>query len=290
MKKFTKNFMVTVAGISLMLGMATNVMADQHQKTYKCGKNATYEYNKENKKLTISGTGKIKYSGEWDDLKIEKVVIKDGITEIGRGTFSYIKVKSVKLPESLKVINDYAFENTRLKKIDIPKNVKGIGRYAFSRSLLKDVVIPKGVKRIEYGVFYNCKKLETVEWGAKTVPINAFSNCKSLKKFKATGKLTKIGRYAFSESGLKSIKLSDSIREIGEGTFSDCYNLEAVRLPKKIKSIPMNASIIEVWNPMKFPTATMKENNTRNVAHLSSLPIVKSSVVAYSSCFTSSMA
>ena len=92
--------------------------------------------------LTISGTGKIE-SWNWQDEKdwhntvytelIRKVVIDDGITQIGDYAFyNCTNLQNIEIPDSVTDINGSAFSGcSSLKKIDIPANVSYIGDLAF---------------------------------------------------------------------------------------------------------------------------------------------------------------
>ena len=109
------------------------------------GKNITWNYDKETKTLTFSGTGPIsdfEMDGHcpepgWYDWweKAEHVVIEEGITVIGKAAFrDFLNVESVELPETLTEIKDDAFNyNLELKEIKLPQKIKTIGEYSFRR-------------------------------------------------------------------------------------------------------------------------------------------------------------
>ena len=65
--------------------------------------------------------------------EVTNLVIPEGITKIGDGTFSgCMGLTSVTLPSTLTSIGEYAFEDCRsLTSIEIPSGVTSIGRYAF---------------------------------------------------------------------------------------------------------------------------------------------------------------
>ena len=86
------------------------------------GANATWTLD-ENGVLTISGTGAIKgFSFSSSSLSIKEVVVKEGITEIGRRTFQNCEqIQTVTLPESLTTLEEGTFLGcSGLKKITIP--------------------------------------------------------------------------------------------------------------------------------------------------------------------------
>ena len=77
---------------------------------------------------------------------------------------------------------------------------------------------------------------ETVE----TIGLRAFQNCYDLKNitFAAKGKLSEIGSYAFCNcTGLKTVKLPNSVTTIYDRAFLNCTNLKSVTLSNKLAKI-----------------------------------------------------
>ena len=64
----------------------------------------------------------------------------------------------------------------------------------------------------------------TLSHGLTEIGERAFYNCRNLETVVIPETVTKIDRYAFTHSGLKSITLSHGV-EIGEGAFHNCHNL-----------------------------------------------------------------
>ena len=135
---------ITVFCIVLNMGILTfKVYADGG----KCGDNLTWEYNKQSRRLTISGTGDMYdwedvwysdweygWSRPWDSYKnISVVVIEDGVTGIGENSFVELKrLMSVTLPNTLTEIRNQAFSLTSLYSVNIPDSVTKIGDRAFT--------------------------------------------------------------------------------------------------------------------------------------------------------------
>ena len=154
-------------------------------------------------------------------------------------SLSYPEIASslveARLPETLTDIPGGAFfECTALKSVTISQTTASIGRSAFQ----------------------GCKALESVTPflpnTVTSVGISAFRGTSNLKlplSLKAPG-LTNIGVDGetdwmlgqFYESGITSVDLSGSgLTNIGQRTFSDCKQLQTVKLPEALKTIGVAA-------------------------------------------------
>ncbi|MDE5772914.1 MAG: leucine-rich repeat protein, partial [Muribaculaceae bacterium] len=138
--------------------------------------------------LTISGVGEMKNYGRdlpWISSDVEKLVISDGITNVGSNLCrNSVNLLSVTLPSSLKSIGHDAFYNCRrLTDIHIPFGVEEIGDYAFyGCSAFIEIDIPISVKRIGSKAFAECSNLITARLsaGIDSVGDKAFEDCLSL--------------------------------------------------------------------------------------------------------------
>ena len=119
--------------------------------------------------LTISGNGKMgkyymdKYPS-WG-LSITKVVIENGVTNIGDMAFTDCKsLTSITIPDSVTSIGYGAFYGcTSLTSITIPDSVTSIVDSAFEGcTSLTSITIPDSVTSIGYSAFYNCTSLTSV--------------------------------------------------------------------------------------------------------------------------------
>ena len=124
---------------------------------FTAGENATWSLKKG--VLTITGTGPIFTNHTIDETgvyvglqhissKVKKLVISDGITEIGEEAFMGLEeLKNVTFGKDVKVIHASAFaECYSLKNVSLPNGLKQIGDKAFYRNLLGRINIPKSVK------------------------------------------------------------------------------------------------------------------------------------------------
>ena len=89
----------------------------------------------------------------------------------------------------------------------------------------KDMVsvrIPASVTKIGESAFYNLKNLKTVT-------------------FAPGSQLETIVRTAFSDSGVTTIELPDSLKTIGYGAFTSCHGLKNMTIPSGVETIGENA-------------------------------------------------
>lgn len=124
-------------------------------------------------------------------------------------------------------------------------------KYVFNKNIT-NVVIPDNVKVIKKGMFYGCKRLETIEIPSTVIEIeaHAFHNCISLRhiRFQKNSHLNKIGDYAFASCNLlKKINLPSSVSQIGKYAFVECFSLKQLKFdnsnifPSSIERIPRYA-------------------------------------------------
>ena len=174
--------------------------------------------------LTISGTGAMKdydYNNNPSPANqkkgsVKKVVIKDGVTSIGKYAFcNCSNLKSITILDSVTSIGDFAFSDcSSLTSITIPDSVTSIGDFAFSGcSSLTSITIPDSVT---------------------SIGDDAFSYCRSLTSITIPDRVTSIGNLAFYDcSGLTSITIPDSVTSIGKDAFSSCTKLKTISLSCK---------------------------------------------------------
>ena len=130
----------------------------------------------------------------WGSLRyeIEKVIIKDGVTNIGNRAFiNCSNLASVEIPNSVTSIGDYAFEHCEyLHSIEIPNSVTSIGEGAFNHcSSLTSIEIPNSVTSIGSETFYYCESLTSIEIPNLVTSIGdrAFNNCRWLSSITFKG-------------------------------------------------------------------------------------------------------
>ena len=215
MKKLFCSFLAIILTLSVFFSVpfsnsSFKITAEAAATSGSCGDNATWSLK--NGTLTISGTGAMK---NYTDSKqqpwrgsvsaIKKVVIKNGITDIGSFAFhTCTSLTTVELPESLRNVFAKAFYNCyNLTTIAFPAKLLSVGDSAFMDcDKLTSVVLPDALARIGKDTFKKCDNLAYVAIGKqiKSIGESAFNNCNKLENIFYAGssvewKQVSVGKY-----------------------------------------------------------------------------------------------
>ena len=174
--------------------------------------------------------------------KIKKVVIENGVTNIGSYAFSGCSsLISVTIPNSVTSIGILAFyECSGLTSIIIPNSVTSIGVSAFRGTKWYNNQ-PDGFVYVG-SILYNYKGTMpaniVIKDGTKNIPASFFRNCSGLTSITIPNSVTSIGDDAFLGcSGLTSITIPNSVTSIGNHAFESCYKLKKITIGNSIESI-----------------------------------------------------
>ena len=119
--------------------------------------------------------------------------------------------------------------NTSLngKEVVIPEGITTIGKGAFRATGITKVVIPSTVTEIDEYAFYGCTNLETVIFlcDLTEIPAYAFYGCTKLTNAQIPASVEYIGDYSFMETDIRTLTISENVREIGLEAFRNCEAL-----------------------------------------------------------------
>lgn len=238
--------------------------------------NVTWTYVESTQTLTISGSGSMGEYGFFPDEdvynfsdtpwsqyndKIQKVIIKSGVTSIGGGAFrDCINLTTVTLPSSLSSIRPCAFYGcSSLSSIILPNGLLSIWYSAFyGCNSLSSITIPSSVTYIEVTKYYNafagCSGLTSITVESGNQNYDSRNNCNAIidkesntliagcKNTIIPNDVTTIGIGAFSgRTNLTSMTIPNGVTTIGRGAFQSCASLSSITIPKTVTLIDVNA-------------------------------------------------
>lgn len=173
------------------------------------------------------------------------VVIPSTVKSISENAFFWCSnLENINIPFSVESIGDNSFSGCNNAKFRIevdPGNsfFSSIDGMLFNKAKTKLIQgcnvesydIPQTVTVVAEGAFTLCRSLETVRMpaGLEIIDANAFSQCTKLKTVDLSSvfKLKTIGANAFDGcSSLGAVKISASVRHIGDSAFTGCSNPE----------------------------------------------------------------
>ena len=191
-------------------------------------------------KAGIGGLNGIKIDPIGD---LQKVVIKDGVTNVGSyALFCLPAATQVTLPDSVTRIGRYGIAMcSKLTGMSIPKGVTEIGDFGLAGNGLTAVPLPDGLQSLGRGAFDTCTSLTntTLPAAITAVPGKCFADCTKLLNVKYAGTVTAIGERAFE--GCKSLTaapIPETVTELGASAFTGCTALTDVTLPAGVTAIP----------------------------------------------------
>jgi hypothetical protein len=190
----------------------------------------------------VKNIGKKAFAGL---VGIGKITIPSSVTLIDEGAFAEcteLKVITFESRSEVQTIGDRAFAGcTQLKKIEIPDSVQSIGADAFAGcDNLKIIYI---TENSTIGKLYKDKKI-TINHPAVTFSRDDVERLNKSVHTTITlsSKDREIKARAFRfYSGIKSVKIPDSVEFINDEAFEGCTGLESLVIPNTVKTIGKEA-------------------------------------------------
>lgn len=211
--------------------------------------------------ITRIGTGAF-----WNNLNVEKVVLPESVTCICGDAFVYCEnLKEVNIPESVTEMGDDPFAGCLSIEIDnrsphficedgvlFDDKKKFLIHYTASRKD-QEYIIPETVTWIGKHSFYKCVNLRlvTITKNVKFMGNNAFSDCRNIRLINQSDyfhyidgvlydkNITTCMHYSMG-SGVKAVKLADTVRTIGRNCFWNCDMIEKIIIPSSVRQIGYN--------------------------------------------------
>ncbi|MBE7080299.1 MAG: leucine-rich repeat domain-containing protein [Clostridiales bacterium] len=204
--------------------------------------------------ITLSGVTKISNNAFNGCASLTSVEGLQNVEEIDRKAFSgCTKLTNVTFGSALKEIRAKAFENcTSLTQVTIPNSVEKMGRRVFkSCESLNSLSLPfigktRALSRF-YSLSYTIQSRKADNHLAITltdmdkVYRSLFRGCDIVKSVTFGKDVTEIQSGAFAGSGLTTIQLPGSLKEIKNNTFKNCKKLVSVTGGENVTTIGKKA-------------------------------------------------
>ena len=213
-----RNSISVILSVLIVLSAAMCVPVTASAATYDSNPN-DFEFSYNSSDMTANVT---KYKGDSEYVEIPSMV-------------NGYKVDSIENP----IFRD----NYKLKGVIIPDTVDYVSREIFSGCVsLTDVDLGKGITSISFGMFYNCKSLESL-----TIPEqikylggyeqDPFDGCTSLKNLYLKAKNISFIRYLKLPS-LTNIVIASTVDSLPDGAFSGYNYIENVTFENGLMVLP----------------------------------------------------
>ena len=207
------------------------------------------------------GESAFMYSG------LKKVDLPDTVVDIGDYAFmECIHLSEINIPKCVENIGYWCFSNTDylldmesdeygckyvgdillgytgkgVRRIKIRDGTRMIAAGAFEdREFIEGVYIPKSVEIICEYAFYNCSRLKDVYFGEGSnlseLKSCTFGQCTYLEEIEMPENLKKIQDHVFINCAFKTITVPENVEYVDPYAFSECYKIEKIRVPEKLK-------------------------------------------------------
>lgn len=242
------------------------------------GGNVKWQYDSKNDTVTVYGSGNMKNfnNGDdgqrWDEIykgtgerpgnRATKVVIENGITNIGNNAFRGLgALQSVTIPASVTSIGTSAFEGcSSLSTVVLPSNLKSIGANAFKNTKFANVTMPDTVTSISSNSFSGVSGLKII-CNYNTDAYNCLVKNSVPFSFPENKLFVDAKLDAANKQVLVSLKMLYNKAEFNAGNFTLTYNgsVSPVSTETAIKS-ENGVTLAAVHHAGKVSFAMMAEN------------------------------
>ena len=190
--------------------------------------------------IVPEGTGRLG-SVAFTTSTIRKITFPETLRSLGGSCFSFsFHLREATLPDGIRVLEEGCFRDCGIQKLLIPSKAAVVGSICEGCERLEEIVVMPGnetVKSIDGVLFsadgetlitYPANKADTeyvIPFGTVHITESAFKCAKKLEKVEITEGVRSAGERAFYSSGLRSVKIPDSLIQMGNGMLDDCENL-----------------------------------------------------------------
>ena len=207
-----------------------------------------------------------------DYLNIQRIILPDNVTEIGKYAIAVMYLKKINFPSSLKKFSKGSFYGCHWMEVDplvipegiteipwlcfghcqsfrklvLPQSLKIIDGFAFYNTRMDEMNLPEGLDSIGNSAFWSSPLLRRVVIPESAIHLGmgAFAQTDSLRSINIPLGVTEIPDLFLAYSNeIDTIIIPDGVTRIGSSAFQWDYDLSYIKLPKNLKSISSNFSV-----------------------------------------------
>lgn len=230
--------------------------------------------NQSDEKICIARRDIYWIYGDWHVnlvKSLKRVIFPKKLKQIGEGAFLHTMhgplEGTLELPEGLEKIGDIAFADNQLSgTLQFPASLKEIGEECFAGNQFNKVILPEQEVTYADHALSDLGPIEEIVFPEGITSINAkglFFLCDfgKMQQLVLPETLTDLGKWTFSSTNIKSIRLPQGIQKIDDGLLNGCPITE-IDIPQNVDfigiaslawtklqeiTIPDNVSTIRSW-------------------------------------------
>ena len=155
----------------------------------------------------------------------------------------YIRIENVVIPQGVETIGNFAFYTNMLEFLKLPSSIKSIGSSAFFGNQIIELTLGESLEYIGYSAFRD-NKIETlhIPTSVKFIGSEAFDR-NQIKELTLGESLDSIGIVAFSYNKIETLNIPDSVKSIGDYAFYD-NEIKELTLGENLEAIGKHALMI----------------------------------------------
>ena len=168
-------------------------------------------------KVTFHDSANVGWFAFMGCTSLSDVVSMDKITQLGAGAFNGTAITTADLTGLT--------GETLSTSITLGEDTYDIGAAFMNCTRLTTVTLPENIETINFSSFARCTSLKNINLGSvETVGGMAFMDCDALQIADLISAMV-IGDNAFEGSGIKYLRLGESLKSLGRSSFNDTIGL-----------------------------------------------------------------
>ena len=166
----------------------------------------------------------------------------DYLSNIGYSCFANTGLESLILPKTVdKIENCMCWQVKTLTHVELPEHVTDntVPGQAFVQcTALEEITLPPSYTAIGTSAFYDCNKLKTINLENITYyDVNALYYCALPFDLVLNDETTYVGKFAFANTGITSLKTGSKTQVIDYAAFYECTQLKNIVLKEGLQAI-----------------------------------------------------